>query len=192
MDELSSAERQEPVVGMRQEQPPATVELDFTLTEGDVAAAFRLYYRHKGYAAVFGLMSVGFALLFALSGQIGMAVTTAAALGLFNLFFWHASTHSHPRRYFRAEPLLQAAQHLEADEIGLSVDSALWASQVKWPVFRAAWQDDRVFLLFSQRMQFHIIPKRAFQSEEELQRFEELLTHHVPCSWVPRGRATRD
>lgn len=52
-------------------------------------------------------------------------------------------------------------------------------SQIQWSLYSRALVDAHSYVLYYGSRQFTVIPKRVFQSAEQQQIFEQLLTQHI-------------
>lgn len=63
----------------------------------------------------------------------------------------------------------------EVDEEQLKMQTINCESSVKWQLYIKAIETKNLFMLYPSKALFHLIPKRAFSSDEEVKEFRELL-----------------
>jgi hypothetical protein len=68
--------------------------------------------------------------------------------------------------------------------IGISYDAvtfadALVSSTYRWPAFRRSVETPHLFLLYISDLQYHMIPKRGFETTQDLEEFRALVDHHI-------------
>ena len=84
-----------------------------------------------------------------------------------------------PRLVFRSEPKFRDEYSVTFSPEGIHFRTAHIDSQLQWSVYSRALIDADSYLLYYGVRQFSVIPKRVFQSVEQQQAFEQLLTEHV-------------
>lgn len=84
-----------------------------------------------------------------------------------------------PRLAFRREPKFRDEYSLTFSPDGIHFRTAHLDSQLQWSMYSHALMDAHSYVLYYGSHQFTVIPKRVFQSVEQQQSFEQLLTHHV-------------
>ena len=84
-----------------------------------------------------------------------------------------------PRLAFRSEPKFRDDYSLTFSLEGIHFRTAHIDSQLQWSMYPRALVDAHSYLLYYGTRQFTVIPKRVFQSVEQRQAFEQLLTKHV-------------
>ena len=84
-----------------------------------------------------------------------------------------------PPLIFRREPKFRDDYSLTFSPEGIHFRTALFDSQLQWSMYSRALVDAHSYVLYYGSRQFTVIPKRVFQSAEQQQAFEQLLTQHV-------------
>ena len=84
-----------------------------------------------------------------------------------------------PPLIFRREPKLREDYSLNFSPEGIHFRTAHIDSQLEWSMYSRALIDAHSYVLYYGSLQFSVIPKRVFQSVEQMQAFEQLLTQHV-------------
>ena len=85
-----------------------------------------------------------------------------------------------PPLAFRREPKFRDDYSLTFSPDGIHFCTAHIDSQLQWSIYSRALIDNHSYVLYYGSRQFSVIPKRVFQSVEQQQAFEQLLTQHVP------------
>jgi hypothetical protein len=84
-----------------------------------------------------------------------------------------------PPLAFRREPTLQDDYSLTFSPEGIHFRTGHIDSQLQWSLYSRALIDAHCYVLYYGSSQFTVIPKRVFQSAEQQQVFERLVTEHV-------------
>jgi hypothetical protein len=84
-----------------------------------------------------------------------------------------------PPLAFRREPKFRDDYSLTFSSEGIHFRTAHIDSQLQWSVYSRALVDAHSYLLYYGTRHFTVIPKRVFQSAEEQQAFELLLTQRI-------------
>jgi hypothetical protein len=84
-----------------------------------------------------------------------------------------------PPLAFRREPKFRDDYSLTFSPEGIHFRTAHIESQLQWSMYSRALIDAHSYVLYYGSRQFTVIPKRVFQSVEQQQAFEQLLTQHV-------------
>lgn len=64
---------------------------------------------------------------------------------------------------------------IEIDEDKLKIQTINCESSIRWQLYIKAIETKNIFMLYQAKALFNIIPKRAFNSDEELDEFRELV-----------------
>jgi YcxB-like protein len=75
---------------------------------------------------------------------------------------------------------------LHASERGICFVTQRHRVYQRWSAFEKFLEGERLFLLYENNSVFRMVPKRAFASPEDLQRFVALLLEHVPNVLIAR------
>lgn len=84
-----------------------------------------------------------------------------------------------PPLAFRREPKFRDDYTLTFSPEGIHFHTAHVDSQLQWSLYSRALVDAHSYLLYYGNHQFTVVPKRVFQSDEQQQAFEQLLTQHI-------------
>ena len=84
-----------------------------------------------------------------------------------------------PQLAFRREPKFRDDYSLTFSPTGIHFRTAHIDSQLQWSMYSRALIDAHSYVLYYGARQFTVIPRRVFQSVEQQQAFEQLLTQHV-------------
>jgi YcxB-like protein len=84
-----------------------------------------------------------------------------------------------PPLVFRREPKFRDDYSLTFSPEGIHFRTAHIDSELQWSIYSRALIDAHSYVLYYGSRQFSVIPKRVFQSVEQQQAFEQLLTQHV-------------
>lgn len=84
-----------------------------------------------------------------------------------------------PPLAFRSEAKFRDDYSLTFSQDGIHFRTAHIDSQLQWNLYSRALIDEHSYVLYYGSRQFTVIPKRVFQSSEQQQIFEQLLTQHV-------------
>ena len=160
----------------------STINLSFRYTENDYVRALRSHYASHlrlrlDIVVTVVLVGIGAYLWRSPSlhwfGQVCVVVAVAFALMLVAAFTVI------PPLAFRREPKFRDDYSLTFSPEGIHFRTAHIDSQLHWSMYSRALVDARSYVLYYGSRQFTVIPKRVFQSTEQQQAFEQLLTQHV-------------
>ncbi len=84
-----------------------------------------------------------------------------------------------PPLVFRRETKFRDDYSLTFSSEGIHFRTAHIDSRLQWNIYSRALVDARSYVLYYGSRQFTVIPKRVFQSSEQQQAFELLLTRHI-------------
>ncbi len=84
-----------------------------------------------------------------------------------------------PPLAFRREPKFRDDYLLTFSQEGIHFGTAHVDSHLQWSLYSRALVDAYSYVLYYGSRQFTVIPKRVFQSAEQQQIFEQLLTRYV-------------
>jgi hypothetical protein len=80
---------------------------------------------------------------------------------------------------FRREPKFRDGYSLTFSAEGIHFCTVHIDSQLQWNIYSRALVDTHSYILYYGTHQFTVIPKRVFQSAEQQQAFEQLLTQQI-------------
>lgn len=75
------------------------------------------------------------------------------------------------RTSLKSSPGLSAPQHFTFSESGVDFKSAKASSHFDWDMLHAVKETSRVYLLYHSKLVYNMVPKRAFRSEGDRERF---------------------
>jgi hypothetical protein len=84
-----------------------------------------------------------------------------------------------PPLAFRREPKFRDDYSLAFSPEGIHFRTAHVDSRLEWSMYSSALVDAHSYLIYHGTRQFTMIPKRVFESSEQQQAFEQLLTQNV-------------
>jgi len=88
--------------------------------------------------------------------------------------------HFYPRRVARTATNLGVAFDAIADDSGITVRSSVANSIADWAYFTSVRETADDFILFAQGGGFRAFPKHAFESQQDIERFRQMIRQHVP------------
>lgn len=160
----------------------STINLSFRYAEGDYVRALRAHYATHlrlriDIIAIVVLVGVG-ACLLRWSNLHWCGLTCIIVAIAFGLLLVAAFTVIPPLA-FRREPKLRDDYSLTFSPEGIQFRTANVNSQLQWSMYLRALIDAPSYVLYYGARQFTLIPKRVFQSAEQRQAFEQLLTQRI-------------
>jgi YcxB-like protein len=160
----------------------STINLSFRYAERDYVRALRAHYASHlrlrlDIAVTVFLAGSGVYLWRSPSGHwLGLAcIVIAIAFGLMLV----AAFTIIPSLAFRREPKFRDDYSLTFSPEGIHFCTAHIDSQLQWSIYSRVLIDAHSYILYYGSRQFTVLPKRVFQSVEQQQAFEQLLTDHV-------------
>ncbi|HMD85030.1 MAG TPA: YcxB family protein [Terriglobia bacterium] len=171
----------------------STVSLLFRYSKQDIVRAMRLHYssrlRLRFDITVTALSAaMGFYFWQATNSRF-WGITSLGVSGIFALVLIAAFTIIPPLS-FRRNPKYRDDYELTFSPDGIHFRTAHIDSQLQWNLYSRAFIDSHSFVLYSGDDYFTVIPKRVFESGEQLRAFELLLSQKVQ-KIVKKGRETR-
>jgi hypothetical protein len=91
----------------------------------------------------------------------------------------YSSAHQELRRRWSGQPTQHVQQQWDISETGIKTDNGVSSSEMKWAAFRRHLDRPTLFMLYTSEFYFHIVPKRAFAGEAQVEEFRELLRRHI-------------
>jgi len=160
----------------------STVRLSFRYLEIDYVRALRAHYASRlrlrlDIVVVILLAGTG-AYSRRWPGFHWLSVACMVVAALFTLMLVAAFTVI-PRFAFRREPKFRDDYSLTFSAEVIHFRTAHIDSQLQWSMYSRALIDAHSYVLYYGTRQFTVIPKRVFQSAEQQQAFEQLLTQHI-------------
>jgi len=159
-----------------------TIHLSFRYLESDYVRALRAHYASRlrlrlDSVVIVVVMAIGAYLwrspdlrwlgLACLCASIGSALMLLAAFTVV------------PPMVFRREPKFRDEYSLTFSPEGILFHTAHVDSQLQWSMYSRALIDPHSYVLYYGSHQFTVLPRRVFQSVEQQQAFEQLLSQHV-------------
>jgi len=166
--------------------PPPIIHLQFQLTPQDYVRANWVSYRSARLMWVIWIFLGPFMLLagiYRYFDEVGHPLTFPLFLGWIFMIIFPLTLIISPRTAFKKQPSLAAPQTFTASSDGIIVKSPLFSGNDAWSMYVSFVESKDMFLLYLSPRMFRMIPKRAFQSDEQMQEFRRLVAQHVP----PRG-----
>ena len=160
----------------------STINLSFRYLESDYVRALRAHYASRlrlrlDIVVVVALAAIGIFLWQSPSSHwFGVACVGIATL--FSLILL-AAFMVIPPLAFRREPKFRDEYSLAFSSEGIHFRTAHIDSRLQWSMYSSALVDAHSYVLYYGTRQFSVIPKRVFESSEQQQAFEQLLTQHV-------------
>lgn len=159
------------------------IHLTFQYTERDYVRAMRAHYASRLRVK----LDITVALATALSGIYlwrsldspwwGVGLVCISATLLLMLF---AAFFVIPRLVFRREPKFRDEYSLAFSPKGIHFHTAHIDSQLQWSMYNRVLVDAYSFVLYHGVQSFTVIPKRVFESSEQLAAFERLISESIP------------
>jgi hypothetical protein len=161
----------------------STVSLSFRYLERDYVRALRAHYASRlrlplDIAVCVILAGIG-AYLWRSADLHWLGLACIVLAAVFAALLIAAFTVI-PSLVFRREPKFRDDYALTFSPDGIHFRTAHIDSQLQWSMYSRALVDAHSYVLYYGSRQFSVIPKRVFQSSEEQETFERLLTERVP------------
>lgn len=160
-------------------KPPQPVTVRFELTERDFTDGLRTITRRQPTFWVGPLLGVA-----TLSYGLAAGDSLARVWGTVLLLLTAASLALVPRLRWRHGHVAGEQQHTFATD-GITVRAAGQQGQLPWDFYEAVAETPRVYVLLRSRKQGNFIPRRAFESPDDEERFRSLL---AAKGLLPGGR----
>jgi hypothetical protein len=165
------------------------INLTFRYAENDYARALRAHYASQlrlpvDILVIIVLIGAG-AYFWRYPSLHWLAVGGISLALVFALMLIAAFTVI-PALVFRREPKFRDDYSLTFSPEGIHFRTAHIDSQLQWSMYSRALIDAHSYVLYYGSRQFTVIPKRVFQSAEQRQAFEQILTQRI-SNIVRRG-----
>lgn len=166
----------------RTRQMNSNVSLSFRYLERDYVRALRAHYASRLRLRVDLFVTVVVVLCGAYLWStpswhwLGVGFVTIAVVFVLILI---AAFTVIPRFVFRRERKFRDDYSLTFSAQGIHFRTAHVDSQVQWSLYSRALVDAHSYVLYYGSSQFTVIPKRVFESAEQQQAFDRLLSEHV-------------
>lgn len=162
-----------------------SLEIQYQCSLDDYREAFRAHQnRSVGHrilaGAAFGIVYI---CVFAVMVNCGFSEGKAfLSVGIFWLSLWALARLLVPvwiKRDFRNHPNFSRVNTLKIDEVGLESQNEISRWQRGWSVYTRFRETENLFILYTGKRSFEVIPKRAF-SEPAVCQFRALIQEKVP------------
>ncbi|HKW87319.1 MAG TPA: YcxB family protein [Candidatus Acidoferrales bacterium] len=160
----------------------ATVSLTFRYQQGDYARAMRAHYVTRLWLwldlpviAVVGGLGLYLWRSAAMRGFGIFLVSIAIAFALVLIWAFFVM----PIWIFRSQPKFMDEYQLTFSPAGIHFHTAHIDSELQWKMYTRALVDGKSYVLYYGSQTFTLVPKRVFESDEQRDAFEKLLTQNV-------------
>jgi len=161
----------------------SSIHLSFHYLESDYVRALRAHFAsilHPRLDLAIAVVSAGLGVyLWQSPATHGLGAVCVIVAVVFILMlvaaFWVI-----PPLAFRREPKFRDEYSLTFSSDGIHFRTAHIDSQLQWAIYSRALVTAHSYVLYHGSRQFSVIPRRVFQSSEQQQAFEQLLTQHIP------------
>ena len=160
-----------------------TIHLSFCYSELDYVRAMRLHYASRLRLKLDAAVAVATALLGIYLWQSPDSRVWGGALVCLSVLFVMvlvAAFGVMPRLVFRREPKFRGEYSLTFSPDGIDFRTAHINSQLQWSLYNRALVDPHSFVLYHGTHSFTVIPKRVFETSEQLAAFEHLVSEKIP------------
>ena len=160
----------------------STINLSFRYAESDYVRALRAHYASRlrlRLDIVVTVVLVGIGVYLWQSPNLHWLGLACIVIGAAFALMLIAAFTVIPPLAFRREPKFRDDYSLTFSPEGILFRTAHIDSQLQWSMYSRALIDAQSYVLYYGSRQFTVIPKRVFQSIEQQQAFEQLLTQHV-------------
>ena len=169
------------------------IVLEFEYTFADYLEASRTHTRRGRFKDILGyiivaipVLALGFTVVDALwldpkpvdMTQVGGLLIVGTFLFLASPFFFRLMV----RKRWNMQPQLHKTITYEVDSDIVCVITETATPEMKWASFSRFVESKNLFLLYPNKLVFHMIPKRAFASANYLESFLELAASKIPPS----------
>jgi hypothetical protein len=105
----------------------------------------------------------------------GLALALELILWPVNLVFIHGASYYAARNMLRSKPSAAGPITYEFSQTGASYSGPTGHGHLDWTSFVRIQETSEQFLLYPQKRLANVIPKRAFQSDSDVQHFRQLV-----------------
>ena len=162
--------------------PSGSAVARFALTAAEYAEGMRVIMRRQPQLWV---GPVGGAVILVAGLVIAAPVAIFAGLTLLSFGLWSFSMA--PQARWRQRSRLHNDQVHTFSGTGITVQAGTERGQLPWGFYRQAVETKNLYVLLRSSKEGNFIPKRAFASEQEEERFRTLVSDHLPASWGSGG-----
>ena len=161
----------------------STVDLSFRYLQSDYARALRAHFASRMRLPLDIVVTIVLAVagiyFWSSPGDHWLGVVCAAVSAALTLVLVAAFLVI-PPLVFRSNPKFRDDYSLTFSQEGIHFRTAHIDSKLQWSLYSRTVVDAYSYVLYYGSRDFTVIPKRVFQSAEQQQAFEQLLTQHVP------------
>lgn len=160
----------------------STINLSFRYAESDYVRALRAHYAthlHLRLDIVVTVVLAGIGAYLWRSPDLHWLGLMCVAVSVGFVLMLIATFMVIPPWTFRREPKFRDDYSLTFSSEGIHFRTAHIDSQLRWSMYSRALIDAHSYVLYYGARQFTVIPKRVFQSAEQQQAFEQLLTQQI-------------
>ena len=165
------------------------VRLSFTYTEEEYLAAIRSYFWHSTplqprAIVIWVLVSAVLVVLVSLLGFSLPVWAYVILIGIAGVALFHGYVVDRPRAYFRGEPKFRDEYHMTFTDSGIEFHTQDMSAMIAWKIYSGVFENDSFYLLLYGKSipSLTIIPKRAFQSNNEETIFRQMLRRNLDPS----------
>jgi hypothetical protein len=94
-------------------------------------------------------------------------------------FFVFRALRGNWRKVWEGQPQLHGPQTMDAGEDGVTVATPLSRAEYRWEAFQHVRETPNLFLLYMSNFSFHMVPKRSFASDAEVDQFRSLVRNFI-------------
>jgi len=158
------------------------IHLSFRYSEQDYARAVRAHYASRLRLKLDVAVAVGTTLMGAYmwrspdSRRWGIGLICLSAVLVLMLIAVFGVV---PKLLFRRDPKFRDDYSLTFSPDGIQFHTAHIDSQLRWSIYSRALVDDHSFILYYGDHSFTVIPKRVFETAEQLTVFDRLISQKV-------------
>jgi hypothetical protein len=172
-----------------------SLSFKYTLTEGDYARAWRIHSAASRLYIVFWLVIGGFIAVLLLDPILAIsegeplaeaALRVFLPVAVFTALVWFSFSWR-PRYLARQSRYRGLELDVTASDTGIALSNELVRSEISWDAYTQAVEKPDMFLLYTGRLMFYPVPKRAFASPQDVERFRALIRTHVPRTRLRDG-----
>jgi len=160
----------------------STINLSFRYAESDYVRALRAHYASHLRLRLDTVVTValaGFGIYLWRSPSLHWLGLASVIISVAFALMLVAAFTVVPPLAFRREPKFRDDYSLTFSPEGIHFRTAHIDSHLQWSMYSRALIASHSYVLYYGSRQFTVIPKRVFESAEQQQAFEQLLTQHV-------------
>jgi hypothetical protein len=170
--------------------PPVVIE--FQLSAQEMAAALRSQLLRRPVIwvlPVWGVLLAVIGVIFLVSPGVGAKNIVGFALlgiGVYTVAVFAYVVWRAPLKAWHRNEGLRGPQMIAFSEEGYQARSTFSEGRSTWALMKASFENDRFYmLLLSTRRAYLVIPKRAFKSKQDEERFRHLIERHTESHLKP-------